>query len=540
MEIVIDIITSYATGFGPADVALLVVSAVALLVGQMHARKQIIAAKPAGSGSEIPPSKVSANDIAPVLPFLLVSASHQFLRRLILLLNGLFFIFVFASWSLPVSFELIVRNVYALNGLETVYANGTTPDQVSTFAARLIPAIALQIIAFVPIGIIAVFERLYEDAIKTGSEPALLRRVLHPFVQIPLAALALVAIMVTAFSMIPDAAPLSEGLIAASTDALDMKSVLSQFLLGPFYAQVIIAYLGLAYIAVVFVAMAIVLLITLMRSDPATRGPTALIAAWRKIIITIRSIVIGIAGGASVSFSITLLAIMLGRHLHGGSATAEISPLPRLFFANAFFDGLTLIFTVWLVGLAVKAGEGPMKSFLSAPTGKRWEGARLAVRATVGLVFLLVIDIIFAGAFAVGSLFFALKGTDWAVTLQGALFVLFGLSPDGSALSFNTSFWIMHTTFGPSVLFLIALLYGVVFMLVWMVVWAWLSLIWEKVTTSPIGKLMSWAHILLLFAAPQIASELIESAVAPTITALLISGEYVNLVNTLVERVPLH
>ncbi len=539
MSTVIDIFTIWANSFGPVDIALLVLSAFALLVGQRHARARILKAKGTNPATALFVQKVSANDVAPVLPFLLVSASHQFLRRLIFVLNGLFLFFVIMSWGLPLLLEPIVQRVYALNGLAAVFENGAVAGEVSSFAARLIPAIALQIAAFVPISIIFVFERLFERQLSTGKAPGFLTRLLRPSIQVPLAGLALVALIVTAFSMIPDAAPLSERLIAASTSARDMNSVLSQFLLGPFYAQVIIAYLGLIYVAVVAAALVFVLFAVLARSNAAQRAPDVLVRKAREAVVNIRTIAIGVAGGASVSFAVTLIAIMIGRQFHSGGATTDISPLPRLFFANAFFDGLTLIFTVWLVGQAVKASEGPMNRFLAAPTRSTLQGARLALGATGGLIVLLLIDILFAGAFAVGSLYFALQGTDWAVSPQGALFVLFGLSPDGNALRFDTAFWIMHTTFGPSVLFLLALLYGIVFMLVWMVVWSWLSLLWTKVTTSPLGKALSWAHILVLFAAPQLASELIERAVTPAITAILASGQYVELVNTVVELVPL-
>lgn len=98
-------------------------------------------------------------------------------------------------------------------------------------------------------------------------------------------------------------------------------------------------------------------------------------------------------------------------------------PLPQLILSNIIFDGATISFTIWV-----------LQKF---PLGTA-----------------IVLDILVSGMFACGSLWCGLVGTSTELSLRQVLRVLFFSSSDGSRISLGPHFWIMHSTFMPTLIYL--------------------------------------------------------------------------------------
>ena len=174
--------------------------------------------------------------------------------------------------------------------------------------------------------------------------------------------------------------------------------------------------------------------------------------------------------GSTLSFSITLIALLIGRAANPSEwVPKEISML----FSNVIFDGLTLVATFMILQRAVQ----PRKLF------------------SIPLAILL--DTIVAALFACCSLWFGLKFTDHPVTVLQTLNVLIFRSIDGSTWHIGPCFWAMHTTFLPTIIYLFFIL------LCWLAKLIYKPINWilyRGKETNPFGLTMSvFAFVALVF-----------------------------------------
>ncbi len=103
-------------------------------------------------------------------------------------------------------------------------------------------------------------------------------------------------------------------------------------------------------------------------------------------------------------------------------------------FANLLFDGLTMVVTFKVLAAAVRRS-----AFMRIPA-------------------FIVLDLVLAGLLAIGSLYFGTVKTVHALPLLNMLHILIGRSPDGSHWQFGPYFWVMHTTFLPTLACLLLIL----------------------------------------------------------------------------------
>lgn len=145
------------------------------------------------------------------------------------------------------------------------------------------------------------------------------------------------------------------------------------------------------------------------------------------------SLIFGV--GVSASFAFTLLALFLGHKVY----PAGWVPLTKqMLISNVICDGFTLVATFWILDWA------------------------LAKKGTFRIPQAILLDILVATLLACCSLYFGLVLTEHGLSPVQVLRVLIGKSPEGSGLEFGPYFWAMHTTFIPTVIYL--LLIGVCWM----------------------------------------------------------------------------
>lgn len=97
---------------------------------------------------------------------------------------------------------------------------------------------------------------------------------------------------------------------------------------------------------------------------------------------------------------------------------------------NALFDGLTLLVTFGLLSWAIKKKPD--------------------FRIPIAILF----DFIMASVFACASIYFGLIATEYALSIPQSINILFGKSIDGNSYVLGPYFWVMHTTFIPTAVYL--------------------------------------------------------------------------------------
>jgi len=132
--------------------------------------------------------------------------------------------------------------------------------------------------------------------------------------------------------------------------------------------------------------------------------------------------------GVASSFSITLLALLSGHVVH---PDVWVPQTAQMLISNVVCDGFTLVATFWILGWAVSK-----RGLLRIPKA-------------------ILLDILVAGLLACCSLYFGLVFTKHGLSVWEVLRVLIGKSPERSGLEFGPYFWAMHTTFIPTVLYLL-------------------------------------------------------------------------------------
>ncbi len=131
--------------------------------------------------------------------------------------------------------------------------------------------------------------------------------------------------------------------------------------------------------------------------------------------------------GVSASFTVTLLALFLG---HIADPTAWIPQTYQMLFSNVFFDGVTLVATIYLLRWAISR-----KSLFRIP---------VAIGA----------DVLLAALLACSSLYAGLLFTENQLGWRQVTSVFVALSPDASEFEIGPCFWAMHTTFLPTLLYM--------------------------------------------------------------------------------------
>ena len=149
----------------------------------------------------------------------------------------------------------------------------------------------------------------------------------------------------------------------------------------------------------------------------------------RRVLLLNPVIVFGFS--ISFSFSITLFALLIGSIAEPAAYVAQNA---QMLFSNVLFDGLTVTFTFALLDRAARSSK------------------ILALPIVIGA------SIVMAAIFAFCSLYFGLAGGPHALTPVEVMNVMIGKAPDGVGWQLGPSFWAMHTTFLPTIVFLLCLL----------------------------------------------------------------------------------
>lgn len=136
--------------------------------------------------------------------------------------------------------------------------------------------------------------------------------------------------------------------------------------------------------------------------------------------------------GMVISFSSTMIALLVG---HFASPNAYVPQTFQMMLANVVCDGITLVTTFAILGLAVRER-------------RRWP-----------IPAVILFDIVVAALLAGASLYVGLIGTDQALSLQQVGYVLIGMSHETQQWEIGPYFWAMHTTFLPSLLYLSLILF---------------------------------------------------------------------------------
>lgn len=130
---------------------------------------------------------------------------------------------------------------------------------------------------------------------------------------------------------------------------------------------------------------------------------------------------------ATASFVVTFGAMTVGHWLE---PTASVPQTRRMLFANLAFDGLTVWVTLRLLRWALKRS-----SFWRLPVA-------------------LVADLISSAAFACFVLVLGISAP-YQLTLWQVGHVLVGKSPTSNAVELGPLFWVMHTTFLPTLIYVL-------------------------------------------------------------------------------------
>jgi hypothetical protein len=128
------------------------------------------------------------------------------------------------------------------------------------------------------------------------------------------------------------------------------------------------------------------------------------------------------------SFSITMISLLVG---HVADSTCWVPKTMQMLGSNVIFDGLTMLATIMILTLAV-----PPQRRISIP-------------------FAVCLDVAVAAVFAWASLYCGVAFTDRHLGIIETARVLVALSPEGGHFEIGPYFWAMHTTFIPTLLYLI-------------------------------------------------------------------------------------
>lgn len=127
------------------------------------------------------------------------------------------------------------------------------------------------------------------------------------------------------------------------------------------------------------------------------------------------------------SFMITLTSFLIGNLIH---SNLWIPKTTLMLISNMIFDILTIYITIYILRWAIRD-----QKIYKIPVA-------------------VLMDIFFASLLACFSLFFGLIFSDKSLSIMEILNIFIAKSPDGNNFEFGPYFWVMHTTFIPTVLYL--------------------------------------------------------------------------------------
>lgn len=129
----------------------------------------------------------------------------------------------------------------------------------------------------------------------------------------------------------------------------------------------------------------------------------------------------------AISFVITMISLFIG---HLAEPHSWVPKTVQILYSNVFFDGLTMIVTIKILNTAIRD-----HSWLNIPIA-------------------IILDVIAAGILAFLSLYIGLMFTEHSVSMLQVWRTLWGRTLDGVFYSFGPYFWVMHTTFIPTLIYL--------------------------------------------------------------------------------------
>lgn len=135
--------------------------------------------------------------------------------------------------------------------------------------------------------------------------------------------------------------------------------------------------------------------------------------------------------GSCFSIIITIIAMSIGHLIEPYSWVPKTI---QMLLSNIFFDGITLISTFIIFSIAIKYNH-----ILSIP---------LAI----------LIDIIIASLCAVLSLYCGLVFSENQISFESVLYILVGRNPDSLQIELGPLFWVMHSAFIPTFIYLTIIL----------------------------------------------------------------------------------
>ena len=230
------------------------------------------------------------------------------------------------------------------------------------------------------------------------------------------------------------------------------QNLYSQLLLAPVYA-----YAASAFIALIAFASGIVIfLIAPGRTNEASERRARLRRTFAGHLGPV-------APGIVVSFLLTVASVSLIEYSGG---VQDIYPTPAFLLLNAICDSITITVTLLIMRRIYQASRD-----LTA-AGKSGVGASLLTRAMPWIL----LDLLISAVLAVTVLAVGAAEAGQAFSVRDAVYVLFGLAPDAPRLAFNASFWVMHTTFLPTLIILAAM-----FVALLMVPFLWLRALYTRI-----------------------------------------------------------
>lgn len=199
--------------------------------------------------------------------------------------------------------------------------------------------------------------------------------------------------------------------------------------------------------SVLFV-LALIPIYTLLIGDIAT-GLAQSLRDWNKkltfnlmlIHILDNGVIIGFS--ISISFFVTVLSFWFGQLI---CSECAVEPSMQMIISNTLFDALTLLVTFKILEKTIPLFDiyGAFIRYLNKP---------------IGVLSAIIQDVIIAALFACASLYFSFIYSDNHISLLETLRVLVGLSPESNSFEFGPRFWVMHTTFIPTLVYLSIILF---------------------------------------------------------------------------------
>lgn len=221
---------------------------------------------------------------------------------------------------------------------------------------------------------------------------------------------------------------------------IDTKTEVFELLVTSYFLLLFVT--GLAFLKVVLglniLFATIVMLVTLPLYGYFVVGMTLALLAeklreqWKISIFKNSDIWIFVGLSIAASFPLTLIALLIG---YMAVPYCWVPKTMQMLGSNVLFDGLTMLMTILILSQAVH----PRRRF--------------------PIPFAVFLDVVVAAVLACASLYCGVVFTERHLDFIATAHVLIGLSPDGGGFEIGPYFWAMHTTFIPTVIYLLLILF---------------------------------------------------------------------------------